>query len=76
MRELLVVEPREGGAGLIFSTLSLPILRVGHWISTRFGRFNVFLAIMDIFIEVPLKELTAALEEWSGYLREKRDELD
>ena len=54
---------------------SLPILRVGQWLSTSISRINIFIFIFDFIIEAPFKLFLNVLEEWFAFMKEKKEEL-
>ncbi len=74
-REHVIVHGRERLRSVLIDVVSLPILRVGSWLSRGISRMNVFLFFFDVLLEAPFKLFLSVLEEWFSYLREKREEL-
>lgn len=74
-REQVIVNGEERLRSVLIDIVSLPILRVGSWLSRGISRLNVFLFFFDFLLEAPFKLLLSVLEEWFSYLREKREEL-
>lgn len=74
-REQVIVSGQERLRSVLIDIVSLPILRVGSWLSRGISRLNVFLFFFDFLLEAPFKLLLTVLEEWFSYLREKREEL-
>jgi len=75
-REFIAI-PRKGGIfAMLFDFLSIPILRAGRWLSVTVSRFNVFIFFFDFIIEAPFKIFLNILEEWSAFIKEKKDELE
>lgn len=74
-REIVVVDDKQGFFSLLIDFLSLPILRAGRWLSRSISRINIFLFIFDFLFEAPFKIFLSVLEEWFGFLKEKKDEL-
>lgn len=74
-KELVVLNKRENIFVIVFDFLSLPILRVGRWITRHTSKVNVFMFIMDFIIEAPFKVLVETVEEWVAFQREKKDEV-
>ncbi len=69
--------PRKGGIIAMFiDFFSIPILRAGRWLSITVSRFNVFIFFFDFIIEAPFKIFLNILEEWSAFIKEKKDELE
>ncbi|MFA5359127.1 MAG: hypothetical protein WC310_04920 [Patescibacteria group bacterium] len=74
-RELIVLDNREGFINLLFDFFSLPIVRLGRWLSVKLSKINVFVFIMDFIIEAPLKIILEVLEDWFSFMREKKEEI-
>lgn len=74
-RELLVIDTSGGFIGLLGDILFLPIVRVGRWIALRAPRVNIFLFFFDFIIEAPFKATIDVIENWLGFLKEKREEI-
>lgn len=73
--ELLVTGEREGFFAHLLNNLSLPFLSLGVWLSRGLAQLNVFMIIMDFLIEAPLKSIIEIVEEWTSFLRERREEV-
>jgi hypothetical protein len=73
--ELMVTGEREGLLTHLFNNLSLPFLNLGVWLSQGLAQLNVFMILMDFLIEAPLKTIIAIVEEWTSFLRERREEV-
>ena len=74
-RELVVIEDKESVRSLMLDIISLPILRAGHLLASGISRINVFLFFFDFLLEAPFKIFLTVLEEWFGFLKEKKEEL-
>lgn len=74
LRDLAV---RSGGgvAATLIEVLVFPFLAVGRVMSDGLRSVNVFIFLLDVFIESPLKMLFAVFEDWLAFLREKREKL-
>jgi hypothetical protein len=74
-KELVIIDRREGGFMVIFDFLTLPILRVGRWLSRNTSKVNIFMFLMDFIIEAPFKVLVETIEDWVSFQREKKEEV-
>lgn len=74
-KELMVVEPKENILSLFGDFFYTPIIVAGKWISEKFSRINVFVFILDFIIEAPFKIFVEVAEEWTKYVRERKDEI-
>lgn len=74
-RELLIMDDKEGFLTTVINFLAIPIIRAGRWISVNFSKINVFVFFFDIIIEAPFKILIEVFEDWSAYIKEKKEEI-
>jgi hypothetical protein len=76
VKELIVVERRENIFTFILDLFYMPIILVGRWLSGEVAKINVFIFLFDFIIETPFKVLVEVGEDWTRYVRERRDNLD
>lgn len=74
-KEYVAFEKQAGLGGLIVDFFSLPVLKVGRFLSETVSRFNVLVFFFDVVLEAPFKIFLQALEEWFYYMKEKKDQL-
>lgn len=74
-KEWIVVDARENIIGFLIDFFSVPIIATGKWLSGKFARLNVFAFILDFIIEAPFKIVVEIAEQWTRYVRERKDEL-
>ncbi len=74
-REYSVVRLRQGIIGFLLNFFSLPIIKLGHLLSSNISRINIFIFIFDFVLEAPVKLVVALMENLFGFVREKRDEI-
>ncbi|MDD4332908.1 MAG: hypothetical protein PHT51_02240 [Patescibacteria group bacterium] len=74
-RELVVVDRRESIFTLIIDFFNTPIMAVGKWLSEKFSRVNVFAFVLDFVVEAPFKVFVEIAEEWTKYVRERKDDI-
>lgn len=68
----------ETSSNIITSTIGflfLPILSLGKFLSSQISRINVFIILFDYIIETPFKILIDIFEEWSRFVKARKDEL-
>jgi hypothetical protein len=70
------IEPRKTLTAPIVDFVFIPVVRVGRYLTTGISQINIFIYILDYVIEMPLKGLSAFLEQWFYYLQSKREELE
>lgn len=74
-QEYVIVEDKPKLITMLIDFVSLPILQAGQWLSGTISRLNVFLFLFDFIIEAPYKIFLRVLEEWFGFMKEKKEEL-
>lgn len=53
----------------------MPIARVGRYLADGIRQINVFIFVLDMLIEAPLKGIIAIFEQWFTFLHSKREDL-
>ncbi len=74
-RELAMLDMRQSLLQTLADFLSTPFIRVGYWLSDRYAKLNLMAALLDAAIELPLKTLLRLIHQWTGYLRDRQEEL-
>ena len=69
------MDKKENPLVFLINLFTLPFLRVGHWMSEKFSKINVFVFILDFIIEAPFKIFLEVIEDWIAFLKEKREEI-
>ena len=73
--ELNVTGEKENLFGHLMSNISLPLLDLGVWLADKFSRFNFLIVFLDILIEAPLKNVIGVADEWTSFVKERREEV-
>lgn len=76
VKELLIVERQENIITFLIDLFYMPIILVGRWLSDNFSKINIFIFIFDFIIEAPFKVLVEIGEDWTKYVRERRDNME
>jgi hypothetical protein len=74
-KEMIIVEPKENILTLFSDFFYTPVVSAGKWLSENFARINVFVFVLDFIIEAPFKIFVEIAEEWTRYVRERKDEI-
>ena len=75
INELKVLEPSDNMFSFFVDFFYMPIIATGKWLSEKFDKINIFVFILDFIIEAPFKTFVQIAEEWTKYVREKKDEI-
>jgi hypothetical protein len=73
--ELKVDTDNEGFIDHLVSYLTLPFLNLGFFLSRGLSKLNFLTIILDFLIEAPLKNVIEIFEEWTSFLRQKKEEV-
>jgi hypothetical protein len=76
VKELMVAERKENLWTFLVDLFYMPIILVGRWLSNNFSKINIFIFIFDFIIEAPFKILVEIGEDWTKYVRERRDNME
>jgi hypothetical protein len=76
VKELLIIEKKESFISFLTDLFYMPIIVAGKWLSNNASRVNVFIFIFDFIIEAPFKVLVNIAEDWTQYIKERRDKLN
>jgi hypothetical protein len=67
--DLTIADEKEGLLGGIFNFVTYPFIRLGYFFSRALSQFNIFVFILDLLIEAPIKMLLELVEEWFAFIR-------
>lgn len=76
VKELMIVDRRENLLTLIIDLFYMPIILVGKWMSSNISKVNIFIFIFDFILEAPFKILVEIAEDWTKYVRERRENME
>jgi hypothetical protein len=76
VKDLMIIERRENLGTFVLDLFYMPIILVGRWLSNNISRVNIFIFIFDFIIEAPFKILVEVAEDWTKYVRERRDNME
>lgn len=75
VKDLIIVPPKENILSFIGDFFYIPVVATGKWLSEKFARINFFVFFLDFIIEAPFKIFIEITEEWTKYVKERKDEL-
>lgn len=73
--EMTIAKHPGGILNHIVSIVTMPFISLGAWLSAGIAQINIFMFILDVIIDAPLKALVGAVEEWSQFLKLKEAEV-
>jgi hypothetical protein len=75
IKELIIAERKDNLADFLFDFFYMPIVAAGRWLSGKASKINIFIFIMDFIIESPFKVFVEIAEDWTKYVKEKKEEI-
>jgi hypothetical protein len=75
VKELLVIEKKENLFSFLLDLFYMPIIMAGKWLSGNMSKVNIFIFIFDFIIEAPFKVLIEIAEDWTKYVKERKDNV-
>lgn len=76
IKDLTVVESKENIFTFLLDLFYMPIILVGRWMSENVSKINIFIFLFDFIIEAPFKVLVEIAEDWTRYVRERRENIE
>jgi hypothetical protein len=55
--------------------LYLPFVILGQWITDKYSKINFVSRLLDLIVELPLKDVIRAIRTWNIFISSKKDEL-
>jgi len=74
-KDLQLIERKGSVPGFFVDLLSLPILRLGKWLSGKWKKYNVLAVLFSALIDMPFMMFVRFLEQWRYFLKEKREQI-
>lgn len=75
VKDLVIVDQKDSFVSMVIDFFSIPVLRVGQYVSEKTPKINLFLFVLDFIIEAPLKIFVEVAEDWTSYQREKKEQI-
>ena len=74
-KELSVEKEKESGLIFLMDFFFLPFVRMGKWLSARLTKVNLVILLLTFVWETPFQIFVEFLENWSSFLKEKKEEI-
>lgn len=75
VKNLIIVEKKDSLLGFLIDLFYMPIIAAGKWLSGNISKVNVFVFFFDFIIEAPFKVIVEIAEDWTRYVRERKDNM-
>ncbi len=74
-KELNTEKEKESGLVFLIDFFCLPFVRTGRFLSRGLSKVNLILLLLTFVWEVPFQVFVEFLENWSSFLKEKKEEI-
>lgn len=74
-RELHVEPKKEGFISILKDLFSMPVIRLGKWLSNYWKKFNIVSITFNLLVELPFLTFINFLEDWRCFLKEKKEDI-
>ena len=74
-KELQVIEEKRGFIAFLLDLFSLPLIHLGKSLSREWEKHNFLITIINSLIDMPFQVFVEFLEQWRGFLKEKKEEI-
>ncbi len=71
----LTIEEKRGFWQFILDILSVPVAKLGQWLSNKWREYNIVSVFLTVLVDMPFSSLVEFIDSWSTFLKEKKAEL-
>lgn len=75
IKEIIIAERKDNLADFLFDFFYMPIVATGRWLSDKASKINIFIFILDFIIEAPFKVFVEIAEDWTKYVKERKEDI-
>jgi hypothetical protein len=73
-KELEIIEKKENFLNFLIDLISLPVIKIGHWLAEQLSRYNAIIIFLNVLIDTPFQVFLEFFEKWRAFLKEKKAE--
>lgn len=71
----MTIEERATFWEFILDMLSIPIAKLGQWLSKKWREYNIVSVFFTALVDIPFSGFIEFVESWSSFLKEKKAEI-
>ncbi|MFC1789939.1 hypothetical protein ACFLZP_00465 [Patescibacteria group bacterium] len=71
----LTVEAKPGFWDFILDILSVPMGKIGQWLSNKWKEYNVVSVFFIALVDMPFSTFIGFIDNWSSFIKEKKAEI-
>ena len=74
-KELVVEREKDSSLFILFDLFSIPIIRVGRWLSSQWVKYNAVALLFNSLLDMPFQAFVEFFEQWRIFVKEKKEEI-
>lgn len=71
----LTVEEKTNFVEFIVDFFSIPLAKIGLWLSTKWKEYNIVSVFFTTLVDIPFSGLVETVEGWRNFIKEKRTDI-
>ena len=71
----LTMEEKSNFIEFIVDFFSIPLARIGLWLSTKWKEYNIVSVFFTTLVDIPFSGLVETVEGWRDFIKEKRTDI-
>lgn len=75
VKDLIIIDRKDNLLNFLVDLFYMPIISAGRWLSGNVSKINIFIFIFDFIIEAPFKVLVEIAEDWTRYIKERKERM-
>ncbi len=75
VKKLIILPAKDSILSFFSDILFVPIIQVGKWLNEKFDKINVITFVLDVLIESPFKFFVEVTDQWSKYVKERKEDI-
>jgi uncharacterized membrane protein YhdT len=75
LKEFTIEEKKDNLIDFLLDFFFMPIVAIGRWLSDKASKVNIFVFILDFVIEAPFKIFVEIAEDWTKYVKERKEDI-
>lgn len=74
-KELYMLDKKENFLNILLDIFALPVIRLGRWLSNKWKKYNIISVFFSALVDLPFMTFVQFLEQWRGFLKEKKEDI-
>ncbi len=71
----ITIEDRGSFSEFLLDLFTIPLAKLGQWLSEKWKEYNIISVLFVALIDSPFSAIIAVIEDWRGFLKDRRSEI-